>query len=278
MKVGLLPDYLEWQPNQLDDPRLLKQTNPELFLAYSPHREPQQKAWQRVHGDIWRYVNYTQYARDHVAYIFPGQIREEMIGSYMDGYRKVVTQAWYADVFMLSYLAMSEFSWNPTSEPLRTFWDRAIRGESGERGGELMRTALQHTRFDLRHDLIARMILENQIDRPFSYWDMYRLHRFNGLTDTMLADLEKDARESLCAARAALPIVPETSRGMVESVIASAERRIFLATSGRHLLRALALRKSGQAATKLGIEFPLSVHDDEVLEKYREIAKQNAAQ
>lgn len=293
MKVGLLPDYLEWQPNQLDDLRLLKQTNPEVFLAYSPHREPQQRAWQRVHGDIWRYVNFSQYAWDHVAYIFPEQIRDEMIGCYLDGYRKVVTQAWYADVFMLNYLVMAEFSWNPTGETLPAFWDRALRREFGERGGELMRTALQHTRFDLRHDLIARMILEDKIDRPFSYWDMYMLHRFNGLTDSMLADLEKDARESLVAAQAALPVVPTSAREMVEVVITSAERRLYLATSCRHLLKALALRKAGQldaarqemakcisegekmyrAATKLGIEFPLSVHDDEVLEKYRQLAK-----
>ena len=35
--------------------------------------------------------------------------------------------------------------------------------------------------------------------------------------------------------------------------------------------------KMYRAATKLGIEFPLSVHDDEVLEKYRELAKKFAA-
>lgn len=49
MEVGVLPDYLEWQPNQLDDLRLLRRSVPDdVFLAYSPHREPQQKAWQRA--------------------------------------------------------------------------------------------------------------------------------------------------------------------------------------------------------------------------------------
>ena len=157
-----------------------------------------------------------------------------------------------------------------------------------------MRTALEHTRFDLRQDVVARMIVEDKIDRSFSFWDMYKLHRFNGLKDSMLADLEKDARASLSAAQSALPMTPEAAREMVQVVITSAERRLYLATSGRHLLQALQLRKSGQAsaarremeqclaegekmyksATKLGIEFPLSVHDDEVLERYREIAKQ----
>ena len=183
MEVGVLPDYLEWQPNQLDDLRILKETNPDVFVAYSPHREPQQKSWQRAHGNIWRYANYSQYAWDHVAYIFPEQIRDEMISSYLDGYRKVVTQAWYADVFLLNYLAMSEFSWNATSETLPAFWDRALGQEFGTRGGALMRTALEHTRFDLRYDLIARMIVEDKIDRPFSYWDMYMLHHFDGLKD-----------------------------------------------------------------------------------------------
>ena len=294
MEVGLLPDYLEWQPNQLDDLRVLKETNPEVFLAYSPHREPQQKSWQRVHGDIWRYVNYSQYAWDHVAYIFPEQVRDEVTGSYLDGYRKVVTQAWYADIFMLNYMAMSEYSWNPTGDEQRTFWDRALVREFGEQAAPSMRTALEHTRFDLRQDVVARMIVEDKIDRPFSFWDMYKLHRFNGLKDSMLADLEKDARASLAAAQSALPMTPEAAREMVQIVITSAERRLYLATSGRHLLKALQLRKSGQAAaasremeqclaegekmyksaTKLGIEFPLSVHDDEVLERYREIARQ----
>ena len=100
MEVGLLADYLEWQPDQLEHIRLFKEQVPkDVFLAYSPHREPQQKAWQRVHGDVWRYMNYSQYAWDHVAYIFPGRIREEVLGSYAAGYRSAVTQAWYFDVF-----------------------------------------------------------------------------------------------------------------------------------------------------------------------------------
>ena len=73
--------------------------------------------------------------------------------------------------------------------------------------------------------------------------------------------------------------------------IISAERRLYLATSARHLLKALAHKKSNdlaaarsemdeclreagklrQAATRVGIEFPISVHDDKVVEKYRRI-------
>jgi hypothetical protein len=78
---------------------------------------------------------------------------------------------------------------------------------------------------------------------------------------------------------------------MVEVVILSAERRLHLATSARHLLKFMQFRKAGKisdaraemdqclrdgellyrAATRLGIEFPLSVHDGKVLEKYRQI-------
>ena len=73
--------------------------------------------------------------------------------------------------------------------------------------------------------------------------------------------------------------------------IVSAERRLYLATSGRHLLKAMEFRKAKQmarareemdqclrdgeklyqAGARLGIEFPLAVHDEKVVEKYRQI-------
>ncbi len=293
MEVGLLADYLEWQPDQLEHIRLFKQEAPkDVFMAYSPHREPQQKAWQRVHGDVWRYLNYSQYAWDHVAYIFPERIREEVVSSYAVGYRKAVTQAWYFDVFALNYLALAEYSWNATSSTVREFWDKALEQQFGRDAGGFMRTALEHTGFDLRFDIIARMIVEDKTDREFTYWDMYVLHRYSRLTDTMLEAVEKDARQSLMAALTALPLAREEAREMVEVTIISAERRLYLATSARSYLRALELRKAKRlpearremerclaeaeklykAATRLGIEFPLAVHDDEVVEKYRQVA------
>ena len=54
MEVALLPDYLEWRP--LHEIELLKRgVPPDLVLAYAPHREPQQKSWKRIFGDVWRY-------------------------------------------------------------------------------------------------------------------------------------------------------------------------------------------------------------------------------
>jgi hypothetical protein len=293
MEVGLLPDYLEWQPDQLEHLRLLREQVPkDVFLAYSPHREPQQKAWQRVHGDVWRYMNYSQYAWDHVAYIFPDRIREEVLGSYSAGYRKTVTQAWYFDIFALNYMALSEYSWNAGSSTVNEFWDKALERQFGRDAAPLMRVALEHTGFGLRFDIIARMIVDGKTDSNFSYWDMYVMHRYKGLTDGMLATVEADARESLRAAAEALPLAPVAAREAVEMTVISAERRLYLATSARSYLKVLALRKAGQpaaarkemeiclaeaekmyrAATRLGIEFPLSVHDDEVVEKYRQVA------
>lgn len=293
MEVGVLPDYLEWQPEQLEQIRLFREQVPkDVFLAYSPHREPQQKAWQRVHGDIWRYMNYSQYAWDHVAYIFPERIREEVLGSYAAGYRKAVTQAWYFDIFALNYMTLAEYSWNASSSTVNEFWGKALERQFGREAAPLMRVALEHTGFGLRFDIIARMIVEGKTDRNFSYWDMYVLHRYKGLTDGMLAAVEADARKSLAAAAKALALVPPDAREAVAITVISAERRLYLATSARSYLKALALKKAKQpaaarremenclaeaqkmyrAATRLGIEFPLSVHDDEVVKKYRQVA------
>jgi len=294
MEVGLLADYLEWQPEQLEHIRLLRQRVPkDVSFGYSPHREPQQKSWQRVHGDVWRYMNYTQYAWDHVAYLLPSQIKEETLGSYAVGYRKIVTQAWYFDVFAVNYMALSEYSWNATSCSVEQFWEKATEKLFGKDASDLMRTALKHTRFDIRFDIVARMIVRDKLDRglnrEFTFWDMYVLHRIPRLTDAMLKDLEEDARQSLKAAQAALPMA--SNREMVEMTVISAERRLHLATSARHLLKALDLKKAGdktaardeinrclqegeklyKAATRLGIEFPMAVHDAQIVEKYRRI-------
>ncbi len=290
MEVGLLADYIEWQPNQLEQIAALKAGVPsDVYLAYSPHREVQQRSWQRVHGDVWRYMNFSQYAWDHVAYIFPEKIQQEILGAYVDGYRKVVTQAWYFDVFSLNYLALAEYSWNPVSS--EGFWDKVLLRSFGEKGAPLMKTALEHTRFDLRFDIIARVILDGKTDAEFTYWDMYVLHQFHGLKGEQLDDLEADAQASLDAATQALPVVPAEAKESVDVTIISAERRLYLARSARHLLAALQAEKAGdlgkaraemdacvadgekvvQAATGLGIEYPLAVHDGKLLEKYKAI-------
>ena len=49
--------------------------------------------------------------------VAPAQVREEALESYADGYRKMISQMWYFDVFKVNYLALAEFSWNPTSGP-----------------------------------------------------------------------------------------------------------------------------------------------------------------
>ena len=86
-------------------------------------------------------------------------------------------------------------------------------------------------------------------DRPFTYWDMYTLHRYQRLTDAMLASVEADARSSLEAAEAALPLSPPDSKELVQMTRISAERRLWLATSARHLLKARELKKGGDAAS-----------------------------
>lgn len=292
MKVSLLADYLEWQPAQLEDLKLLRESvPPDVSLAYSPHGEPQQKSWKRVFGDVWRYKNYTQYAWDHIVHIFPQRIRDEALNAYADGYRKIVTQAWYFDVASLNFLTMAEYSWNLTSAPVNEFWDKALNRTFGPEASDLMKTAFAHTRFDIRFDIISRIILRDEILSPFSFWDMYVLTKIDRLTPKMLEELEIDAQESLQAAQKALPLVPENARELVEMTITSAERRLYLATSAQHLLKALEFKTAGdipaakreidlaieegnklqKAASRLGIEYPMAVHDDEVLQRYRKV-------
>ena len=292
MKVSLLADYIEWQPEQLAQLRELKAGVPsDVALAYSPHGEPQQKSWKRVYGDVWRYKNYTQYAWDHIIHIFPQRILDETLKAYADGYRRLVTQAWYFDVAQLNFQTMAEYSWNLTSTPVAEFWPKALTRTFGERGAKPMAEALAHTRFSPRFDIISRIILRDNILSPFTFWDMYVLTKIDQLNETMLKELEVDAQASLVAAEQARPLVKESSIELVDMTIISAKRRLYLALSAQHLLKGLALQKAGdlpaareelklaiadgdkmlEAATGLGIEYPMAVHDDEVVAKYRQI-------
>jgi len=101
--------------------------------------------------------------------------------------------------------------------------------------------------------------------------------------------MEGDAAISMAAARTALPLVTgREARAMVEQTVVSAERRYYLATSARHYLQARKAAAAGsvaearaamvqclaegqkliRAATKLGIEYPMAVHEDEIYERY----------
>lgn len=291
MTVGVLNDFLEWRPRE-ETERFAANVPSDLFQLYSPHSQPQNKSWKRMYGDLVRYELYSQYAWNHIAYVFPERIKREVQEAYINGYRRVITQAWYADVFLLNYAVLAEMSWNSTGAPLDRFWDETLTRTFGAAALPHLRTALAHTRFDVRSDIVSRMLLNDHIDRPFKFWDMYTLTNIDGLKDPMLATLETDARSSLAAAQAAAPhIKGEEAREMFDSVLHSAERRLYLATSGRHFLRAHALEKSGdkagalaamelclaeatkldRAATTLGIEYPMATHDDDVLALFRRV-------
>lgn len=293
MDVGVLNDYLEWRPRE-EFERYSAGLPQDMYQVYSPHTSPQNKSWKRIHGDVFRYELFTQYAWDHIAYIFPDRVAREIREDYINGYRKVISQAWYFDVFSLNFMTLAEMSWNATGRPVETYWDAALTRVFGAEAVPALRTAFAHTRFDLRHDIVSRMILRDDVTRPFNFWDMYKLTNLPGLRDEMLAELETDARTSLAAAQTALPLVKEpAARELVEISITSAERRLYLATSARHLLAALAAERKGnraeaakaigacvaegrklvRAATRLGIEYPMAVHDDEIMAKYLEIEK-----
>jgi len=209
-----------------------------------------------------------------------------------------VSQAWYFDVFSLNYATMAGMTWNSTGLPIERFWDLTLERAFGPQAKEPMRIALAHTRFDRRFDIIARMLVEDRIEKPFQFWDMYKLTRFNGLTDEMLAELEADAKASLDAAQQARPLLTEPrAQEMADLVIISAERRYCLATSGRLYLRARAAEKKGdraaalalieqcekegakleRAAGRMGIEYPLAMHDDDVVQVYRQMRARLAA-
>jgi len=289
MEVGVLNDYLEWRPRE-EFKRFAAGVPRDLFQLYSPRKPPQNKSWIRLYPNIVRYELFTQYAWNHVAYIFPERVRREVQDAHINGYRRIVSQAWYADVFKLNFAVLGEMAWNSTGTPLERTWPALLVREFGAAAAPHMQTALAHTRFDIRSDIVSRMILGDFITRPFQFWDMYNLTNIDGLQDAMLADLEADARQSLTAALKAQPLVTPVAeaREMVDVVIQSAERRLYLATSARHYVRALAAEKAGnkavalteielcvaegrklyRAATKLGIEFPMGTHDDEVVARY----------
>jgi hypothetical protein len=288
MDVGILNDYLEWRPRT--EFEHYSATLPEgVYQVYSPHAQPLDKAWLRIHRDVFRYSMFTQYAWNHAVYIMPQRIQREIQADYINGYRKSVSQAWYAGVFKLNFMTMAEMTWNSTGRPLDEFWGHALTTVFGPRAAPLMREAFAHTRFDRRLDIVGRMLMRDQPDDPYQFWDMYKLTSFDSLNDAMLAELEDDAAKSLAASREALPAVTSAeAREMVEQTLVSAERRLYLATSARHYLRARQAAKAGnvaeaqaamarcmvegqkllQAATKLGIEYPMAVHEDEIFDRY----------
>lgn len=291
MDTGVLNDYLEWRPRGEFETYSdgLKKKN--IYQVYAPHTAPQNKSWVRIHRDVFRYKYGSQYAWDHIAYIFPDRFKREMQEDYINGYRKVISQAWYADVFLLNYQSFGSMAWNSTGTSLDEFWDTTLTRTFGSKAKTSMRTALAHTRFDLRFDIVARMLIEDRVERGFQFWDMYRLTNFDGLSDKMLADLEEDAMKSIAAAKEALPLIDSgpAAKEMGDVVLTSAERRYYLATSARQYLKARAAFKAGdkaealqamdrclaegakleKAATKLGIEYPMATHEDEVVAMYR---------
>lgn len=296
MEVGVLNDYLEWRPPD-EFQRYTDGVSGYAYQVYAPHTLPQSKSWKRIFGDVFRYELFSQYAWDHVAYIFPERVRREILDSVINGYDKVITQAWYWDVFSLNYALVAQYAWNATGISVDETWQTVLARHFPEEVREDVRIALQHTRFDLRYDIVARMLLRDDPKAPFSFWDMYNLTRQpNGLTYELLDRLEADAKTSLEAVQRALREVPDTAsinnpHDMMSVVRISAERRLRLATSAKHYLRGLELLDRGDreqaaqeldaclqegermlaAARGLGLEFPLAVHDDEVVMKYRSV-------
>ena len=291
MEVGILNDYLEWRPRR-EVERFADLIRHRAYQVYSPHTQPQNKSWKRLFGDVFRYELFSQYAWDHIVYVFPERIKRELVDDHINGYRKVISQCWTWDAAALNYTVMAQYAWNLNGPRDEDVWDAILRRTFGEPAKEPMKKALAHTRFDLRFDIVARMIRRNAIDRPFKFWDMYQLTTLNGLQEPMLDELERDARQSLEAARTALPLVEgDEARELVEFVSTSAERRLHLAASAKHIVRARRLMKQGRkkkaealaeierairegekmirAATRLGIEFPMAVQDDDVVAVYR---------
>lgn len=288
MDVGILNDYLEWRPRE--EFKYYSANLPaDVYQVYTPHMQPMDKSWLRIHRNVFRYELFTQYAWNHAVYIFPERIQREIQADIINGYRKVVSQAWYAGAFKLNFMTMAETAWNSTGQPLGDFWSGALAAVFGAKAAPMMREAFAHTRFDRRLDIVGRMLMRDKPEAPFQFWDMYRMTIFETLSDTMLVELEADAAASLAAARNALPLVtaPE-ARAMVEQTVVSAERRYYLATSARHYLRARKAAAAGsvtearaameqclaegqkliRAATKLGIEYPMAVHEDDIFERY----------
>jgi hypothetical protein len=156
-----------------------------------------------------------------------------------------------------------------------------------------MRTALEHTDDATPADVVARMLLRDDIRRPYPFSDLASPRPvLLQLDDGMLARLETGARASLDAARSALPLSSASGRPLVAQAIISAERRLYLAGSARSFLRALALKAQGDfagarremaaclrlagqleaAAAQEGIEYPMTMMDARVVAKFRAAA------
>jgi len=187
MELGLLNDYLEWRPREEFERYvdLMTEANllDEIFQVYTPHVHPQNKSWKRMYGNVFKYELFSQYAWDHVVYIFPERIKNEIQKAHSIGYDRVVSQAWYFGAISLNYMTMAECMWNSTGRPLAEYWDIALEKVFGAEARDHMRTAFAHTRFDRRLDIVSRMILSNRINREYRFWDMYSLTIIDGLKD-----------------------------------------------------------------------------------------------
>jgi len=296
MEVGVLNDYLEWRPRREFD-RYVEGVSDEVFQLYSPHTQPQNKSWKRQYPNIYRYELFSQYAWDYIAYIFPQRIKKELQESYINGYRKVISQGWYSDVFLLNYASFAQYAWNSTGPSDEEHWEMLLNHFFDQEVKAYMDEALRHTRFDIRHDIISRMILSHDPKGEFKLWDMYNMTIFpDGLSYDMLDKLEDDAYKSLKAASMAGPIVEhhngvDDPGNIVDVTRISAERRFHLARSAKHLLQTIDFQdnakydlayksinaaiedaeKLQESARELGIMYPMGMHDFKVLQKYKEI-------
>jgi hypothetical protein len=290
LEVGILNDFMEWIPRE-EFERYKDLMPHDMFQVYTPNPHPQNKSWIRIYGNVFKFVHYSQYAWDHAVYIVPERVKKQMQESRIIGYDKVVSQAWYFDVASLNYMTMAECAWNSTGRPLEEYWGIALERVFGAGARDLIRTSLAHTRFDRRLDIVARMILGNFINREYRFWDMYEMTVINGLKDDWLEEMEVDAKVSMDAANAALPLVTDPfAKELVNMIIKSAERRYYLAKCARHLVKATELKSRdlrgalaemelciknakamNEAATSLGIEYPMAVKDAKVLDKCLEI-------
>jgi hypothetical protein len=290
MEISLLPDYIEFSKTEMDDLRLMNDELKDVRNFYTPHHQPQQRAWNRLRPGGWKYALYTQYAWDYTVYIFPETIRNEMLKVYADGFRSVVSQAWYDDVFRLNFDALAEFTWNPTAGTADEFLDKDIAQRFSEPAREFVKQTLMHTRFDRRMDVLSRQIVQGKIKQTFTYWDMYTYHKYR-VNQPFVGELRDDALQSLMAVQAALEAEKDPqARGLLDTVLISAQRRYYFAESVLRLLDALEAvdrrkwseaeasiqtaesmaGKMMSAARRLGIQYPVALYDDDYAGKVAE--------
>jgi len=298
LEIALLADYIEFMPNEMEQVAYIRDQLPGIRNFYTPHHQPQQKAWNRVWPGGWKYALYTQYAWDYTVYMLPEIIRDEVLRIHADGYRSIVSQAWYHDVFQVNFDALAEYSWNPTTTHANRFMEKDIARLFSEPARKAVKEALSHTRFDRRMDVLSRQIVADKIDRLHKYWDMYTYHEYR-VTEPFVTELRDDARQSLVAAKEAL--VLETSgksKTLIETILISAERRYHFAESVLNLLDALQAVKQDEwtvaevkirsaeveakrmviAARGLGLMYPIAVYDDDFLYKVRDYRKMIASE